>query len=65
MKVPKSTLLLYLFINLINIFECLLYARYHKRRFEYENDLKEQLINRGRLCSKQMIFGIALIEFID
>ena len=40
-KAPQSTLLLYLFINLIDIVECLLYAECLKWRFEYENDVKE------------------------
>lgn len=49
-----------------NIVECLPYAGYHKKRFEYKNDLKEHLINWGRLCSKHNFWnftdGIHLLK---
>lgn len=64
MKLPQDTLLFNLLIYLVNIVECLLYAGHHKR-FEYENNLKECLINWGRLCSKQVTFRISLKEFLD
>lgn len=64
MKVPQNTLLLNLLIYSVNIVECLLYAGHHKR-FEYDNNLKECLINWGRLCSKQITFRISLKEFLD